>query len=682
MPGNMALAAGSKLGPYEIQSPLGAGGMGEVYRARDTRLERQMALKLLSAGALGDEAARARLIGEAKTASALNHPHICTIYEVGEADGKTYVAMEYVEGRPLSRQIPHDGLPLELVLRYGGQIADALAYAHEHGIVHRDLKSANVMITPDGRAKVLDFGLARRLAGSELSEATLSKKSLGENEEISGTLQYMAPEALRGEPADARSDVWALGVVLYEMAAGRLPFGGKTAYELTSAILREPPPPMSARVPAGLRSVVQRCLAKEPGQRYSRIGEVRSALEAIGSSETLTGAATARSDEVRRKLLARILLAAGIVLVVGILGFILRGRFAGSNLKPSRQSEVARSTGPRTSTGAPASANREANEYFERGMLFTETQFDAPRAQQMFDHALALDPNFTEARAWHGMSFVMMVDSGYSNDSSWLYKAEEELRRALDEDANSAAAYCGLAVVYFFQGRKELQLEVIQKSLKATPDLACGMTALGVYHQFNGENAEAKVIYQRALEKNPLYSWAQWNLADVLRTEGDLITARRVSETLLEQNPSDHGARLLLSFVYEDSGDFKKTRSLLEVTPGMGSQPYYDCLGRARLEASEGKRSEALRELDEGLLKFFEVNKWCTMEAAEIFSAVGETDKALDWLERAVNGGDERVEWFRRDPMLKNIRNLPRFQQILASATARRQQRAAKQASP
>jgi tetratricopeptide (TPR) repeat protein/predicted Ser/Thr protein kinase len=675
------LTAGTKLGPYEIGTPLGAGGMGEVYRAHDTRLDREVALKLLPVETLGDDDARTRLIQEAKTASSLNHPHICTVYDVGESSEQTYVAMEYVEGRPLSQQIPHDGLPLELVLRYGGQIADALAYAHEHGIVHRDLKTANVMVTPDGRAKVLDFGLARRLRKSEIAEATLSKTSLANSHEIAGTLPYMAPEVLRGEAPDARGDVWALGVVLYEMAAGQLPFAGKTTYDLTSSILREPLPPLPARVPAGLRSVIQRCLAKEPGQRYRQIGEVRSALEAIGSSDTLAAAATSASDEARRKLPVRILLAAGIVLVLGVLGFILRGRIARSKQGTSAQGEVAKLSGPRTSTGAPASANKEANDYFERGMLFTVAHFDVPRARQMFEHALELDPKFTEARAWHGVSFVLMVDSAYSNDSSWLYKAEEDLHRALDEDANSAAAYCGLAGVYFHQGRKELMPAVIEKSLKATPDLACTKYWLGAYHQFNGNNAEAKAIYQQVLDKNPLFGWARWNLADIFRTEGELGIARRVAETLLEQSPNDDGSRMLLSFVCEDSGDFEKAQSVLEIAPGT-KQDFFNRLAAARLHAAEGKRNEALREMDDGLLKFFEVNKYFTMGAAEIFSAVGETDKALDWLERAVNGGDERVEWFRRDPMLKNIRNHPRFQQILASATARRQQRGAVQATP
>ncbi len=274
---------GKTLGHYRIDEKLGEGGMGVVYRAHDTQLERTVALKLVGERLPADETARARLLQEARSASALNHPHISTIYEVGEADGQTYIAMEYAEGRSLSALIPSDGMPMENLLRYGTQIADALAHAHERGIIHRDLKSSNVVITADGRAKVLDFGLAKRLPEAELEEVTRSKASLTEAGAVVGTLSYMSPEVLCARTADARTDIWALGVVLYEMATGNLPFRGQTGFELSSAILREPPPPMPPRVPAGLRAVILRCLAKEPGERYGRASEVRAALEAIQS---------------------------------------------------------------------------------------------------------------------------------------------------------------------------------------------------------------------------------------------------------------------------------------------------------------------------------------------------------------------------------------------------------------
>jgi tetratricopeptide (TPR) repeat protein len=280
---------GQTIAHYRVTEKLGVGGMGEVYRARDERLGREIALKLLPSAFAGEEKARARLVEEARTASALNHPHICTIHEVGEAAGRVYIAMELVGGKPLSALIPPGGLPIEAVIRYGEQIAGALAHAHDRHVVHRDLKTANVVITPEGRAKVLDFGLASRMEKNELDEVTRSRTELSEAGALAGTLQYLAPETLRGAPADARIDIWALGVVLHEMAAGELPFQGRTGYEVSSAILRESAAPLPARVPAGLRGVIERCLAKEPGQRYQRASEVAAALEAI-RSDTISAA--------------------------------------------------------------------------------------------------------------------------------------------------------------------------------------------------------------------------------------------------------------------------------------------------------------------------------------------------------------------------------------------------------
>ncbi|MBI3695504.1 MAG: protein kinase [Acidobacteria bacterium] len=291
---------GQTLGHYRILEQLGAGGMGVVYRAHDERLDREVALKVLPAGALADQTARQRFQQEALALSRLNHPHICTIYEVGESDGQTYIAMELVEGRPLQALARDDGLPVQTALRCGAQIASALAHAHERGILHRDLKSSNVIVTPDGRAKVLDFGLAKRAAEKQ-GEATRTQ-GLTDPGTVVGTLHYMAPEVLRGEPADARSDLWALGVMLYEMLSGRLPFAGKTAFETSSAILRESPAPLPGHVPAGLRIIIQRCLAKEPGERYQQAGELRAALE-TAQSDTSGAAVVAPRDRPRRRVL-------------------------------------------------------------------------------------------------------------------------------------------------------------------------------------------------------------------------------------------------------------------------------------------------------------------------------------------------------------------------------------------
>jgi serine/threonine protein kinase len=275
------------VGHYRIVSKLGEGGMGVVYRARDQVLQRDVALKFL-----GETLAREggqSLLREARAASALSHPNVCTVHEVGEADGESYIVMELIEGQPLSVSIDAGGLPYESVMRYGAQIAAALTHAHGRNIVHRDLKSSNVIVTPEGLVKVLDFGLARRLVVEAQDAGTRTMDTLESVFTTGGTLSYMSPEVLRGEAGDHRSDLWALGVVLYEASAGQVPFHGRTTFEVSDAILRQPPPPLPSRIPPGLAAIIQRCLAKEPALRYQRASEVQAALEAIQSASAVQG---------------------------------------------------------------------------------------------------------------------------------------------------------------------------------------------------------------------------------------------------------------------------------------------------------------------------------------------------------------------------------------------------------
>ncbi len=314
---------------YRILSKLGSGGMGVVYSAHDEQLHRDVAIKVLQVEAVADETARSRLVREARLASQLNHPHISTIYEVGDAEGIAYIAMELLEGRSLDLVLGSRGLPVETVSRYGAQIADALAYAHEHGVVHRDLKCSNVIVMADGRVKVLDFGLARRLETAEEGGVTRTLQNLTESGVIVGTPHYMAPEILRGGAANARSDLWALGVVLYEMASGARPFRGSTAIELSGVILNEPPEPLPTRVPASLAAIIDRCLAKDPSQRYRQAGEVRAALEGLIFGEHAGAPLSQRSGA--RARIARpgrgwLWAAAATVLVLGTGALLAFGR--------------------------------------------------------------------------------------------------------------------------------------------------------------------------------------------------------------------------------------------------------------------------------------------------------------------------------------------------------------------
>jgi serine/threonine protein kinase len=274
---------GEKLGHYRLTAKLGEGGMGVVYRARDEELNRDVAVKVLASGML-EQLGEDHLLKEAQTASALNHPNICTIYQIGRLNGGFYIVMELVEGQSLSELARAGKLTTEEVTRYGAQIADALAHAHDRQIVHRDLKGANVVITHEGRVKVLDFGLARRLQQASPDSPTREQASVDRDRSIVGTLPYMAPEVLAGETGSHQSDIWSLGVLLYEAVTGQLPFVGNTPYGLSAAVLHEPPRPLPTTVPPGLSAIILRCLTRELGSRFQRASEIRSLLETIQSA--------------------------------------------------------------------------------------------------------------------------------------------------------------------------------------------------------------------------------------------------------------------------------------------------------------------------------------------------------------------------------------------------------------
>ncbi len=281
----MSVAPGTRLGPYEITAKLGEGGMGEVWRATDARLGREVALKTLPGGFASDRERIERFRREARTLAALDHPGIVTVHSVEEIDGIHLLTMQLVDGQSLDRLIAASGMTLDMLLELGVEIAAAIAAAHEKGVVHRDLKPANVMIGRDGHVKVLDFGLAS-VAESLPGDATVSGPLTGRGE-IVGTVPYMSPEQVAGRPLDARSDLFSLGVVLYEMATGRRPFAGDSAAELMSSILRDPPPDpgkLRADLPAGVASLLEACLRKAPEQRIQSAREVHEALALLRRS--------------------------------------------------------------------------------------------------------------------------------------------------------------------------------------------------------------------------------------------------------------------------------------------------------------------------------------------------------------------------------------------------------------
>jgi TolB-like protein/tetratricopeptide (TPR) repeat protein/tRNA A-37 threonylcarbamoyl transferase component Bud32 len=320
------LLPGTRLGAYEILEFIAAGGMGEVYRARHTVLGREVAIKTVGPS-LSDEAARRRLIREARHASLLSHPNICAIHDVGVADGLPFIVMGYVDGQPLNEILRHEVPPLRDALGLAVQIADALAHAHAQGIIHRDLKSSNIVVDRAGNPIVLDFGLARRLPDSATTQSHGSTLTAGDD--LAGTLSHMAPEVLRGERADARSDVWSLGVLLYELVTGELPFRGRTSFETSSAILGEPAQPIGLRVPLALRLVIDRCLTKDPLGRYQRADDVRDALDAIRRHRSWTVGGRLLLAAHRRGIYAGAAVTC-LVVALAIGGRALRARFGAS----------------------------------------------------------------------------------------------------------------------------------------------------------------------------------------------------------------------------------------------------------------------------------------------------------------------------------------------------------------
>jgi serine/threonine protein kinase len=316
----MALAPGTQLGPYEVLALLGAGGMGEVYRARDPRLGREVAIKVLPHDRVADESRRQRFVQEAKAASALNHPHIVTIHEIESANGIDFLVMEYVRGKSLDALIPRQGMRLGEALRIAIAVADAVACAHKHNIVHRDLKPANVMVGTDGAVKVLDFGLAKLLTddgdSDPHSQTRTADEAITKRGAVMGTLAYMSPEQATGEPVDARSDVFSFGAMLYEMVTGVGPFSGKTPTDTLANVLRaqpKPPTQVAPALPHELERLILRCLRREPARRFQHMADVKVDLQEIkeeSDSGRLPAPIPARAQLRRGRLIAAVVVAA------------------------------------------------------------------------------------------------------------------------------------------------------------------------------------------------------------------------------------------------------------------------------------------------------------------------------------------------------------------------------------
>ncbi|HSD67253.1 MAG TPA: protein kinase, partial [Vicinamibacteria bacterium] len=659
----MTPAVGQELGRYRLLEKVGEGGMGVVWSALDTALGREVAVKLLPDAVCEDPARLARLESEARAIAALNHPGIVTLYSIEEAEARRFLTMELVAGQSLAELIPADGMPLSELLRLALAIAEAVSAAHRRGIVHRDLKPRNVMVTAEGQVKVLDFGLAQSpppLSDGDVSDRTTRTLA---GTKLTGTLAYMSPEQLQGLPADPRSDVFSLGVLLYEMATGRRPFEAKSAAEMVSAILRDVPiPPTRLRpgLPGRVDRLIARCLEKEPRYR------LQSAVDLLWELEQLKGEAGREAGQPRTLavlpfadlsrekdqdylcdgLAEDVLIALSKVkrLRVASRAASFRFRSPDADVKETgRRLGVeaivhgsVRRTGPRLRFAVElvdvADGFEIWAEVYERAVedVFA-VQGDVTRA---IVRALKADVGASETPP-HGAPPPVDVEAWdyYQRARKFFYQyskkgmrfARELLERAIERDPAYGRAWSGLsdcsAFLYTNAGRHPEDLEqadsASRRALELEPELAEAHASRGVTLSLRGRHEEAERAFETAIRLDPQLFEAHYFYARDAFARGDLEKAVRQYEEAIRVRPEDYQAPLLVAQSFDDLGRPDEARAVRRRGVRIAEE-------HLRLQPDDAR---ALYMGANGLV------------------ALGETERGLEWADRALALDPE-------DPML------------------------------
>ena len=554
------LPRGTLVGRYRVEDPLGSGGMGVVYRAEDTALHRRVALKVLLAGKLADEAARLRLLREARAAAALDHPNLCTVFDVGEDAGRIYLAMQLVEGRTLAAVLRERRLGSAEVLGVARDVAAALAEAHAHQVVHRDLKPANVMLTPRG-ACVLDFGLAHSTAGDD---PTITREGL-----ISGTVPYMSPEQVRGEPARPAMDVFSLGVVLFEMLSGRRPFDRDSAVSTLSAILHDEapafPPADDARTQR-LQGLVGRMLAKEPRARPST-GEVVAEIAGIRE-----GRASAADPP------TLVMLASG----------------------PDPAASRPEAPPPHDFSSDPSlvssSVAPEARRHYVRGRRLWErrTPPDVQEAIACFQAAIDVDPHFPDAHAGVADAYTFLSFLDFVSPRMILARARAAARRALELRPDDSRVLGTLAFVkalgeWDWAGARE----TFARALAADETNAMAHHWLGILLAMRGEPGEARAHLGRAFDLDPLSPSVALSPQFADYYSGDFQGATRTCRDVVQSEPRFAGARYYLGRALEAAGDLEEAAEQYRAAADLSPVEMEGLACLASCEARLGRGAEA-----------------------------------------------------------------------------------------
>ncbi len=614
----MSLQPGQTVAHYELLELIGEGGMGRVFRAYDSRLKRQVAIKILQPGLTSDEKLRRRFEREARAAAAVTHPTIAAIHEVSESGDLTYIVMEFVEGRTLKRMIGAGPVPLMETLRIAVEIAEGLAEAHRAGVVHRDLKPDNIIVRPDRRPKILDFGIAKLLedqGGMFRRRTRPSTTSLSGEGKIMGTLGYMSPEQARGDPVDARTDIFSLGVILYEMVTGQAPFRGRTPIDTLTSILKEPPPPASQVNPAVhpyVEALLEECLHKDPAKRFQRMEDLVASLriaqlalqEAAMRRTTFEGpairepAAVAQRPAPRTRRLPRILIwtIAALALVGVLSALYLRNRAspppAGESPEAGQaQSGVKAGPGHEGSTDVARALARSSEAYQEYAA--GELALHGARwneAISRLEGAIGIDPTFALAY------YQLAIARSWGGDPDGSLPA---LQAGLPQADRMPEPWRTLysAQLHWLRQDFGTAYDALSDLVKRHPDTADAWYLLGEIHEHSSRHwspARSREYLQRALDLDPSFKLVFHHLVyDDLAAE-DVTSARRLIESRaagMEIDAAEEEVEVAILFA---EGRMEEALSVGEAALGRGHDSLRLILAPAHLAAGHGPRAAEL----------------------------------------------------------------------------------------
>jgi len=716
---------GQTIAQYEIVEILGRGGMGVVYRALDTRLKRTVAIKMLPAELSWDERSKKRLFAEARAASSLNHPNICTVYEIGEVRDKLYLVMEYLAGHNLATEIARGPLHVNRTLQIALQVAHALERAHQHRVIHRDIKPSNIQIAEDGTVKILDFGLARVVTEIDPQSPTRSSTDgfLSEPGTVAGTAAYMSPEQIRGEPLDGRSDIFSFGVVMYEMLTGRAPFRGASVFDLTASILRDEPPPLTQLVPgvpSAMAEVVARCLVKDRDHRYPVVARLRTALETLRTGpktahdsapaiavlyfENLSG----ETDEYFRDGMTEDIITE--LCKIRDLRVFPRSAILEYRDKPVTAGIIARNL---AATHVLTGSLRRSGDRLrittqlvagQSGQLLWGERYDR-KLEDVFaiqdeiartiaaalsitlspheEHAIAQKPT-EDLQAYdcylRGRSFTRRCTQPD------LEYAVEMYEHAIALDSSFALAYAGLANVcgmfYDWHGQDASWMErgemAAKRALDLHPELPEALAALARIVWSRHLDYDASIRYAlRAIEQKPDTEGAYWTLGQAYVSTDRLAEAAALTANAIEAAGDDYNTYIPYIAALQRLGRIDEAKALRQRHVAILEQHvmwvpedvrarvllavYLAEVGQYDQAVAAVRKAVSLRPHDSAIL----YNAACT------FGLAGRPKDAMEMLERAAAAGLSKWDWVREDPDLACLHDDPEFRRLVREGLER-----------